>query len=337
MGLGRLHAIPTTALSLAGSHGRAGTAAHRNAHPSPAAASAGAHPRTARGATPTAARTTSAPRATGNVTGPATITSSSPAQTATTTSTGQTSADTTGAAGTPPTAGPAAGRTLVFGDEFDTLEMGPGKTWGYETSSYAFGDHNPDNYKRDWITPDAMRVDDGVLTITATRRDSFYWNTGLLTTENAYGSGGNGFRVQAGDLLVNRVRMPTGNTGAWPALWTWDGPRGEVDAFEWHSDVPNVLEFSNYVRSGNDYYNNRDLVAPGQWVWIGVRFGTDDDTWYVGDSLETMRPVFSDGTGIGKTRPFVIANLSVNVSPWHPGPSGSDPIVYQVDCVRVYR
>jgi hypothetical protein len=110
-----------------------------------------------------------------------------------------------------------------------------------------------------------------------------------------------------------------------------------VDAFEWHSDVPDVLELTNHVRSGSHYFTDGNLVAPGRWVWIGVQLGTSSNTWYVGDTLDGMQPVYSDGTGVGSARPYVIVNLSVNESPWHPSPSGSTPIVYQLDSVRVYR
>jgi hypothetical protein len=233
-----------------------------------------------------------------------------------------------------PTAGPAAGLDVVFGDEFDSLDLGG--AWGYSTSAYEFGTWNPNHYKRDNVVPEAMTVDNGVLTFTATRYDDFYWNTGLLTTEPT-STGGNGFRVQAGDFLVNRVQLPVGNTGAWPALWTWDGPGGEVDVFEWHSDNPHLLEFTNHVRDGSYYYTNPDLVAPGEWVWIGTKLGADSNTWYVGETLESMQPIYSDGTGIGDMRPHVIVNLSVGDNPWHADPSGDEPITYRVDTVRVYR
>jgi hypothetical protein len=232
---------------------------------------------------------------------------------------------------------PAAGKTLAFADDFDTLDIGPGQTWAWRTSSYEFGDHNPNWYKRDWITPSAMTAADGTLTITATRKDTFYWCTGLLTTEDTMGVGGNGFRVRAGDFLVNHVMLPTGNTGSWPGLWTWDGAGGELDVFEWHDDNPNLLEFTNHVRSGSNYYTNPTLAAPGEWVWIGTQLGISNDTWYVGDTLDDMQPVYSDGTGIGDAQPFIIANLSLNNSTWHSEPVGDAPITYRLDTVRVYR
>lgn len=232
--------------------------------------------------------------------------------------------------------GPAASKTLVFAEEFDgPLEI-PNK-WGWKTHAYEFGDRNPNAYKRDWLTLDSMTVAESVLTITATRRDDFYWYTGLLTTGDSADSGGNGFTVRAGDFLVNRVNLPVGNMGAWPALWTWLNGDTEVDVFEWHSDNPNLLEFSNHIRGGAHYHTDADLVAPGQWVWIGTELGETSNTWYVGRNEDTMQPIYSDATGIGNAQPHLIVNLSVGASQWHASPTGDSPITYEVDCVRVYR
>lgn len=232
--------------------------------------------------------------------------------------------------------GPATGRALAFGEEFDGPLDIP-NTWGWKTAAYEFGDRNPNHYKRDWLTKDSLTVADGALTITATRRDDFYWNTGLLTTGDSRGSGGNGFTVRAGDFLVNRVKLPTGNLGAWPALWTWLDGGTEIDVFEWHSDNPNLLEFTNHIRGGGYYHTDPGLVAPGKWVWIGAELGSTNNTWYVGGTLQDMRPVWSDGTGVGDAQPHIIVNLSVGASEWHASPAGGEPIVYQVDNVRVYR
>jgi hypothetical protein len=232
--------------------------------------------------------------------------------------------------------GPAAAKSVAFADEFDTLAVGPGQTWGYTTTAYAQGNRNPKDHKLDYTTPDALKVADGVLTITATPRHDHYWNTGLLTTEPS-GTGGNGFRVRAGDFLVTHVRMPDGNTGGWPALWTWLGGDGEIDAFEWHSDNPHLLELSNRIRTAGTYYTNDQLVAPCRWVWIGIQLGSDDDVWYVGSDLRSMKAVFQDHNGIGDTTPYVIANLSVSDGTFHAAPSGSAAITYAMDSIRVYR
>lgn len=243
----------------------------------------------------------------------------------------------------PDPTGPAAGKRLAFADNFGSLELGPGKRWGWKTSAYEFGDRNPSHYKRDWIRPSAMRAAGGQLVITATPagphpHGGSYWYTGLLTTEPGP-TGGDGFRVQAGDFLVCRVQLPTGNLGAWPALWTWDGPAGEVDVFEWHSDNPDLLEFTNHTEQGGHaghYYRDPE-VGPGRWLWIGAMLGADDVTYYTGPTLDGMTAKWSDGRGIGAARPYLIANLSVGVSQWHASPHGTTPIVMRWDTVRVYR
>ena len=239
--------------------------------------------------------------------------------------------------GTLPSNHPAYNKPVAFGDEFDTLSLG--SRWGYSTTAYQYGTRNPNYYKRDYVTPAAMKIENGQMVMTATQRDSFYWNTGLLTTEPS-STGGNGFRVKAGDFVVNRVMLPVGNTGAWPGLWTWDGPDAEVDVFEWHSDNPDLLEFTTHLRddSPNHYHTDANLIGPGKYVWIGTKLGATNNTWYVGSTLENMQPIWSDGVGMGTTQPYLIANLSLNSGPYHTSPSSTGgPITYKIDSVRVYR
>lgn len=246
-------------------------------------------------------------------------------------------------AGTTPAAGPAAGKKLTFADDFDNLSVGtPGSTWSHTSSSYAYGDHNPDDSKLDWTTPDAMAVNGGVLTMTATPRGDGYWNTGLLTTEASQGTGGNGVRLQPGDFYVSRTRMPdTGsNSGAWPAMWAWssDYPNGaEVDPYEYHNDNPNLLEIGTSQCQCGDYYTNADLVAPGKWVWVGMLLGDTNNQVFVGSTLDSMTKVWEDGTGLQGGRPHPMVNLSVSDGTYHEKPSGSTPITFQVDAIRIYH
>lgn len=237
------------------------------------------------------------------------------------------------------TTDPSYGKTLAFADEFDALNVGLGQTWGYATPAYSGGTTNPGDHKLDNVVTSAMSVASSVLTMTATQNGSL-WNTGLLTTDPGNGTGGNGFLVQAGDFYVARVKMPTGNSGGWPALWTWhSGTTGssEIDAFEWHSENPNLLEMGQHIAPAFATYNDASLIAPGQWVWIGVTLGATSVTWYVGATLQTMQPLFSDTVGMGAATAYPIINLSIADGTFHTAPSGSTPITFAVDCVRVYR
>jgi hypothetical protein len=238
--------------------------------------------------------------------------------------------------------GPTAGKSLAFVDNFDSLSVGqPGSTWAFTSNSYRYRDHNPDDHKLDWNTPAAMTAAGGELTITATPRGDGYWNTGLLTTEprNDMSQGGNGFRLRPGDFYVIRAAMPTGNTGAWPALWTWlpDAPRGaEVDPFEWHSDNPHLLELGNAM-GGLNLDHEDERIAPGRYLWIGILLGDASNDFFVGDALDSLTKVWSDGHGLAGQRPHLIANLSISDGTLHTAPSGNAPIVYKIDTVRVYR
>lgn len=242
----------------------------------------------------------------------------------------------------PPSGGPAAGKSLRFSDPFNSLSVGsPGNTWSYKTPAYQYGDHNPNDHKLDWTTPSAMSVANGVLTISATPRPDGYWNTGLLTTDPSQGVGGNGVRLQPGDFYVARVRMPDSpSVGSWPAEWAWDNSftrGGEIDPFEYHTDNPNLLEIGTSQCQCGSYYTNANLVAPGKWVWIGMAVSDTNNVAYVGDTLADMTQVWQDNTGLQGARPYPMINESISNGDFHPRPSGSGPLVFQVDEVDVYH
>jgi len=138
--------------------------------------------------------------------------------------------------------------------------------------------------------------------------------------------------VKSGDYAETRVKLPSGS-GAWPALWTWKDGNGEIDSFEYHPDNPNLLELTNHVTSGSDYYTDSAAVVPGQWVTIGTHYGASSVDWYVNG-----KKVYSDGHGVGSNfSAYLILNLSVSAGQYHPAPSGSTPLTMQADYVKVYR
>jgi beta-glucanase (GH16 family) len=154
------------------------------------------------------------------------------------------------------------------------------------------------------------------------------WTTGMLTTEGS----SEGFQVKTGDYVEARVKLPTG-TGAWPALWTWKDGNGEIDSFEYHPDNANLLELTNHVKSGQDYYTNASSVAPGSWVTIGTYYGANSVDWYVNGAK-----VYSDGTGVGANwSAYLILNLSISAGQYHSAPTSTSPISFSADYVRVYR
>lgn len=229
------------------------------------------------------------------------------------------------------------GRELVFHDPFDGNEVDRSKwnvnsTWSYPGG----GPTNRPNGKLDYFDDDAIEVADGMITFTARPRRDGLWSTGLITTGDSRGR--DMFALRTGDFHVGHFQLPDDdNMGAWPALWTWNNGGNEIDTFEYHTDNPNLLEFTNHVRGGGKYYTNRDLVKPGGWLWIGTDFQRNSCTYYVGESLETLRPVFSDSSGVGNWSAYVIINLSIVDGRWHPRPTNDRPIIFRCADYRVYR
>jgi len=265
---------------------------------------------------------TPAPAPTPTATATATATPTAPAPTAAPTTTA------------PSATSPVPGKSLTWSDEFDGPIAYGSKWTGDRSSSYRYGNHNPDDNKLDWLSTSGVSVANGVATFTAKpgshtlENGKQAWDTGLLTTE--YSS--QGFQVKTGDYAETRVKLPAG-TGAWPALWTWKNGNGEIDSFEYHPDNPNLLELTNHVKSGSKYYTDASAVNKDQWVTIGTYYGANSVDWYVNG-----QKVFSDGTGVGSDwSAYLILNLSLSAGQYHPAASGSNPITFASDYVRVYR
>ncbi|MFJ1751457.1 hypothetical protein [Kitasatospora sp. NPDC088134] len=231
-------------------------------------------------------------------------------------------------------AGPVQGKKLTWSDEFDGPIAWGTKWTGDRSSSYRYGTHNPDDNKLDWLAQSAVTVAGGSAVFTATpsahtlESGKQAWDTGMLTTEYSQ----EGFQVRTGDYLEARVKLPTGD-GAWPALWTWKDGNNEIDSFEYHPDNPNLLELSNRIRSSLKYHTDAAAIGPDRWVTVGTYYGADSVDWYVDGAK-----VFSDGNGVGANwSAYPILNLSVGAGQYHPTVSGSAPIGFSADWIRVYR
>jgi hypothetical protein len=228
---------------------------------------------------------------------------------------------------------PIPGQSLIWSEEFNGPVAYGSKWIGDNTTSFQYGNHNPSDNKLDWLSDSAVSVANGVATFTATpsshtlENGKQAWTTGLLTTEGST----QGFQVKTGEYVETRVQLPTA-TGAWPALWTWKNGNGEIDSFEYHPDNPNLLELTNHVNPAQDYYTNASAVAPGKWVTIGTYYGANSVDWYVNGTK-----VYSDGTGVGANwSAYLILSLSVSAGEYHPAPTGSAPITFAADYLRVY-
>ncbi|GAA1565115.1 hypothetical protein GCM10009678_55170 [Actinomadura kijaniata] len=237
---------------------------------------------------------------------------------------------------------PGAPATLVkwrgrvrFHERFNSLEVGRGKRWGWKSAAYSDCLHNSGRYKLDRLDRRALRVRRGALDITATPAGAGRWRTGLITTGDSCGSGGKGFAVRQGDLVVARVRLPGARRGSWPGMWTWRRGNNEVDLFEWHADHPDILEFVSHPARTVKFFRSRG-VGRGRWVDIAVHLGRKDTRWFTAPAGRRMRLAFADGKGIEKGfRAHLVVNLSVSDGKLHPRPADRRPIRFRVAWIKV--
>lgn len=243
----------------------------------------------------------------------------------------------------PAGAAPAKRTVMVFDEQFRSRDWGKrGAVWADRTTAYPDGVSDRKDAKLDRLQAASLKVGGGALSVTATARSARgAWKTGLLTTEPWGAAGGDGFQLRAGDYAVVRLRLPSrqggGGHGAWPGVWTWRGGN-EVDLLEWHSETPDILEFSNHVRAkaAGDFAHS-PRVGFGKWIEVAVRFGATNVAWYLGDDTHPLRLAYQDHKGVGaKWHAYLIANLSVSAQRGRV-PTSTRAISMAIDRIQVYR
>ncbi len=231
---------------------------------------------------------------------------------------------------------PDTGR-VPLRDTFTTLDVGPGRRWGWRSAAYPDCTTNRGNFKLDSLSPAALSTATGHLAVTATPLPNGRWQTGLLSTGDSCGSGGTGFEVRTGDLVTTRVRLPSARSGAWPGIWTWREGGNEVDVFEWHADKPDTLEFANHVREGGCFCAS-PLVRRGVWLDVAVRFGERRVVWYLGRPPGPMRAVHADRRGVGPDfHAHLVVGMSVDDGRLHRRPERGATFTFEVASITVHR
>jgi hypothetical protein len=228
-----------------------------------------------------------------------------------------------------------AGRrsAALLDDTFRRLDLGPGRTWGWQSAAYAQCTSNPGHYKLDLLTTTELSKAGGRLTITASPRPDGQWNTGLLTTGDSCGSGGSGTQIRSGGMLLAHVRLPREGSGTWPGLWTWRDGHNEMDVFEWHADFPGTIEFANHVLPpGSGHLYSGPEVGAGRWLWVGALFGATSVSWYVGTDLDHLVCPFADRLGVGPDfAAYPVFDLAVDDGNFHAAPQDDRPATMEAD------
>ena len=253
------------------------------------------------------------------------------------------------------------GLTLVWSDEFSGSELDRNK-WGFQIgvrdeyhgklgNTWYWG-----NNELQYYTEDSVSVSDGVLTITASRRDyegMEYTSARILTRDLASFTYG---------YFEARIKLPTVQ-GMWPAFWMMPQPSdpsstrneyggwsasGEIDIMEARGRIPG--EIGNALHYGGKPHvysaDSERLDAPiSEWHTYGLDWTADCIIWYV-DGKESFRVTSdqwwtsaSDGSSAPFDKPFyLILNLAVGGN-YDGGVKPSDDFESAsmlVDYVRVY-
>jgi beta-glucanase (GH16 family) len=253
------------------------------------------------------------------------------------------------------------GLTLVWSDEFSGSELDRSK-WGFQIgvrdeyhgklgNTWYWG-----NDELQYYTEDSVSVSDGVLTITASRRDyegMEYTSARILTRDLASFTYG---------YFEARIKLPA-SRGMWPAFWMMPQPSdpsstrneyggwsasGEIDIMEARGRIPG--EIGNALHYGGKPHvysaDSERLDAPiSEWHTYGLDWTADYIIWYV-DGKESFRVTSdqwwtsaSNGSSAPFDKPFyLILNLAVGGN-YDGGVKPSDDFESAsmlVDYVRVY-
>jgi len=199
------------------------------------------------------------------------------------------------------------------------------------------------NNEQQTYDADAVKMADGLLSLTAYVDDSGTIRSGKLTTQGKYG-------VQYG-LIEARMRLPAGR-GLWPAFWMMPEDKqfrwpleGEIDILEWTGNEPHriigAIHFGD-LPPGNVHYSETlrtPSVWNGEFHTFGVEWSPQRIRWYV-DGREHGVATPDEAAPwpwVFDRKPFhLILNVAVG------GTLGGDvvrddlPATLDVDWVRVY-
>lgn len=197
------------------------------------------------------------------------------------------------------------GYTLVWHDEFDGDAIDSEK-WGFRTGvrdtyGSSTGPLYWGNNELQYYTQDAVRVADGVLTITATKEpmpEGRSYSSGRILTRDK-------FSFTYG-YIEARMQTPA-EAGMWPAFWMlpqpsgtqndnneygWWAANGEIDIMEAKGRLSNVadqtLHFGN--KGASTYATNSTEVSGStqEWHVYGLEWTPDYIAWFI-DGAEVFR------------------------------------------------
>lgn len=230
------------------------------------------------------------------------------------------------------------GMQLMFADEFSGTYVNP-YIWAYNSPDGTWADQ----IQQYTYSDDNLKVENGLLKITALQKGSDYTSAGINTMSTISFKYG---------LLQVRAKMPKG-TGLWPSIWMlgkayskWGWPNcGEIDIATLNGRQPSQMLGSV------DYYLGGDVLKEGHYDLYGVDDSFADEfhvfsilwqpgqiNWYV-DNHPYMK---FDKATLGETWPFdepfwMVISLAVGGTRVGSPDAGTQfPQTMEVDYIRYY-
>jgi beta-glucanase (GH16 family) len=223
------------------------------------------------------------------------------------------------------------GWSLAFSDEFDGSTIDPTR-WNLENPLDRIINHELQGYVRE-----AVRVESGVLELTANRRPTGYrgavlpFASGTVTSHEK-------FSFCFGRVDV-RAKLPSGQ-GLWPAFWllpeSLEWPP-EIDVFELRGQAPDVLHQTVHWRDAKrgPQFDTAQHIGPDLSAGFHdfrLDWTPEAITWYF-DGVETRRVT----SNIPTSSMYLNAALAVGGDfAGSPDASTRFPATLAIDHVRVY-
>lgn len=240
---------------------------------------------------------------------------------------------------------PVSEQQLVFEDDFSGDALGDAWSTCYWWQVDG-GCTIASNDEEQWYRPEAVAVDGGMVTLTAsddpqitTDGSTLPFRSGVITTGHVDNDVEEpGFAFTYGRIEA-RVRFPDGD-GTWPAFWLLAADRTslpEIDIMEWHGSRENIVTNHVHQRIDGERQKARvDNVASdiaGEWHEVGAEWSPNlVEFFFDGHSMGSV----DDAELIPSTPMYLIANLALG------GPAGEVdadalPQTFAIDWIRVWQ
>ena len=224
------------------------------------------------------------------------------------------------------------GYRIIFKDDFSQNSLNRGN-WN---TSLWWGRSNLGNLEAQWYIDNAFSVNNGILSIIASRSqdlvlsNDFDYTSGVITTHQKTS-------FTYGKVIV-RAKVPKGQ-GLWPALWLLPSSQGwppEIDLME--TIGGSVVYFTYHWGSNKDSHEQENTS-------IFVQNLTDDFHVYELDWEENQIIWSFDGVEVFRTSEnvpqeemYFIANLAVGGKwPGYPDSTTVFPSRFDIDYVKIYQ